>query len=345
MTQTDYIKLYKEAIASAGRINAATIKILHDVYIEAGKLAAAQVAITDAAGLSSLTSAAWAQIDAQLVAGAELISSATVQGMPLSIAKAYQNIIDIDVDYISDAVKAAGVTLISDAGLKNLGIGVNFRLLQEQATRIYADGFTFSDRVWNVFGKEGLPIGLNGDYQYRIKNLILTGEAQGRDVVKIADDIQEYILKGKDFVFKEGRYGKLVPGTAAYKARISKKVDWRALRLVRSEMAASLQLAGIAEGATNPGSTGLFDWVKVSGNPIDPDPARTANGKRCIDLQRDGPYDQDSIPVYNHPNCSCHVRPELKPQPDFVQELKDWSPGDGSDMDNFYKNIYLPAQR
>jgi hypothetical protein len=345
MTNSEYAKLYRQAIAKAGRINADTMKILREVYIEAGNLAAAQVAITEAAGLSDLTSTAWRQIENQLLAGADLISQATVREMPLATAKAYQNIFNIDAEYIADAVKAAGVTLISPAGISNMVIGVNFRLLQEQASRIYADGFSFSDRVWNTFGPDGKPIGLNGDYQYRIKNLILTGDAQGRDSVKIADDIQQYILKGKDFVFKEGRYGKLVPGTAEYKARISKKIDWRALRLVRSEMNASLQLAGIANGQINPGATDSYDWNKTHGNPIDPDPAKTANGKRCIDLDRDSPYTKEEIPVYNHPNCSCYVTPVLKPQREVVKDLKDWVPGDGSPIDNWYRNIYLPSQR
>jgi len=351
MTTETYIKLYAEAHARNGKISLETMKILQGVFKEAGKLASDQVLKTTTAGLSDLTSTAWSQINKQLIAGADLIAKATEKEIPLTISKAYQNIFNIDSDYIIDAVTAAGVTEITKAGIKNIGVGVNFDLLKIQADRIYSDGYSFSDRVWSVdtiLAKNGitkLPSSIHGDYQHRIKNLILTGQAQGRDVVEIADDIGEYLAKGKDFVFKEGRYGRLIPGTAQYKRRISRFIDWRALRLVRSELNASLQEAGLLEGRVNPGATDLFDWIKTAGFPIDIKPSQNVSGKSCIALQRGSPYKASEIDFYNHPNCSCSKRPVLRDADTFLKDLNEWEPGEGdSYLENWFQNIYKPTQ-
>ncbi len=350
MTQAEYIRLYKNAHRLSGRVTAQTLKELQKVFIEAGNLAAAQVAATEAGGLSSLTSGAWLQVEQQLKAGADLISRSAMEQIPLGISESYSNYLAVDSKYILDAAKQAGNTLITEAGIANIGIGVDFRLLQIQAARITANGYTFSDRVWSpltTLSKDGvtkLPTSLNADYQFRIKNLILTGEAQGRDNIKIAEDIQVYIKKGKNEVFKPGRYGKLIPGTGQYARRITRTVDWRALRLIRSELNASLQQSGVLEGVLNPAATAFYDWVKTAGNPIDEDGSKTNSGLRCIDLDRNSPYEKEEVPSYNHPNCSCHVRPVLQNQNEFVQDLKNWMPGDGSNLDMWYKNIYLSGQ-
>lgn len=346
MTRADYIKAYSKAHQKNGRITRKTLRELQKVFADAADLTSAQVLKTTAAGLSDLTSSAWASIEAQLKIGADLISQATEDTVPLMITKSYGNYLDIDTKYIMDAVNASSATGITAAGVRNIGVGVNLQLLQIQAERIWASGYTFSESVWNLLDPDtGLPIGVNGDYQYRIKNLILTGQAQGRDIVDIAQDIQVYVAKGKTAVFKPGRYGRLIPGTARFKRRISQLVDWRVQRILRSEENASLQEAGKLEGILNPGSDDTWDWVKTPGNPIDEDGSRNASGLRCIDLDRNSPYTEDEIPGYQHPNDSCSVRPNLKPQKEFVSELNDWVPGDGSSIDSWYEDIYLRGQK
>lgn len=348
MNQRDYIKAYKNAHRLSGRVSALTMKELRKVFIEAGNLAAAQVAATEAGGLSSLTTEAWARIDRQLQAGADLISRSVELDIPASTSLAYSNYLDVDKKYILDAVSQSGNKLITAEGIDRMGLGVDLQLLRIQASRIYSDGYSFSSRIWSsrtvtaADGLSQLPTSINGDFQYRIKNLILTGEAQGRDVVDIAEDIQVYIKKGKNEVFKPGRYGRLVPGTGEYKRRIPHRIDWRALRLVRSELNASLQEAGILEGVLNPASINMYNYVKTIGNPIDQDGSKTNSGLRCIDLDRASPYSRADVPGYNHPNCSCHVRPVLQNQNEFVADLKAWVPGDGSSIDQWYNNVYLP---
>jgi len=344
MIAAEYRKAYLEARNLANKITLQTQRELLKVFKEAADLAAEQVKITDADGLSDLTSMSWRQIENQLKAGADLISNAVEELTPKAISEAYGNYLSVDVDYIGDTIKASGTSAITKTGVKNIGAGVNLQLLAVQANRVFQDGYTFSERIWKLFDPDsGLPIGVNGDYQYRIKNIILSGQAQGRDNIKIAQDIQTYVAKGKQAVFTEGRYGKLLPGTREYYRRISRTVDWRALRIVRSEMHASLQQAGVLEGTVNPAATKMYNWVKQSGNPIDVSGANTATGLRCIDLEAASPYKLQDVPSYNHPHCSCSVIPILMDQRDFVKELKNFTIGDGSRLDQWYQTIYKTA--
>ncbi len=305
ITQREYAKAYKTAQSASVKLLNSTRNELLTVFQEAGDLAAQAVIDAQAAGFSDLTSSAWSTINQQLQAGADLVSQATEELTPALVSEAYGNFAAVDEDALMDAVSLAGKSdVITAAGVRSLTAAVNIELLAATANRVYTDGYTFSERIWKTFDLSGAPIGVNGDYQYRIKNLILTGQAQGRDAVDIAKDIQVYITDGKSAVFTAGRYGQLIPGTGEYKNRISGTVDWRALRLARSELYASLQMGQIADGLLNPGSDG-YDWVKNAGNPIDPDGSRNASGRRCIDIANGSPYTYDQIQSfgYQHPNC------------------------------------------
>ena len=345
MTKSEYEKAYQQAQADSVKLLASTRKALLKTFKEAGALAAQAVADTTAAGLSDLTSSAWMEIESQLRYGADLVSQATADLTPTLVSEAYGRFAAVDEDALTDAIELAGTDVITRAGYRALTAAVNVELLAATANRIYADGYTFSDRIWKTFDLSGNPVGVNGDYQYRIKNLILTGQAQGRDTVDIAKDIMKYISEGKDAVFTPGRYGRLIPGTAEYKARISGTVDWRALRIVRSEMYSSLQTGQIAQGLITPSNDG-YDWVKNSGNPIDPDGSRNASGMRCIDIADGSPYTYDEISSfgYQHPNCSCYIRQRLIDQREFVEDLKGWIPGNGPEyLDTWYRTIYAQS--
>jgi hypothetical protein len=348
MTQAEYTRLYKRSHAKNGVLTLRAKKRLLKTYKEAASLAAKEVAKATEKGLSNLTSTYWKNIEKQLTAGADLIAKELEIIVPDNITKGYRNFYSVDREYILDATKAAKVTDITRAGLDNMAIKVNDDLLKIQINRTSQNGYKFVDSVWSkktILAKDGitkLPTSVHADYQFRIKNIINTGIAQGRDSVKIAKDITDYAAKGKDFVFKEGRYGKLKPGTAEFKKRITEKVDWRALRLVRSEMNASLQQAGVMEGQLNPAATKFYDWEKTVGNAIDPDGSRNSSGLRCIDLQANSPYPEEEVPSYQHSNCSCHVRPVLMDQDKFVDDLKDWNPGgEPAYLNDWYNDQYL----
>jgi hypothetical protein len=128
----------------------------------------------------------------------------------------------------------------------------------------------------------------------------------------------EYVRNGKDAVFKAGRYGTLVAGTAEYRARIPQAVDWRALRLVRSETSMSLQNSVVANAEFNLGCTGFVDWVLTEG---------AVHECVCPKLAEGSPYKLDKVPKYPHPSCMCTIRQILRDHDSFIADLKKWSDG------------------
>ena len=187
--------------------------------------------------------------------------------------------------------------------------------------RIYADGYTYSQRIWNV----GI------EYQNDIKRLISTDLALNRDLVETAKDLQAYV-KGKPQLAK--RWGDLIEGNKALFRRL-RNVDYRALRLVRSELYASLQSVSALSGAVNPGCSGWYDWIRQS--TID-------WGCNCPDNAAGSPYMLNDLPGYDHPNCYCIIRPRLRNRKGFVNDLTNWSNGASVDyIDDWYYNYYQYA--
>ena len=296
MDQKTYKKLYRQARDSFSTITLAEKRRIKKVYIDAANLAAEAVKASVLADLSPITIALNQQLQASLEAGANMISASLEKNIPLSISEAYGRYLNVDAMYLDDAFKAARATgLLTQAGILNMGVAVNQRLVVATIHRMYADGYSFSDRIWGTgLNKAGRFIGVNGSYQDSIKQIISMGIAQNRDTFDIAKDIQDYAAKGRDFVIKEGRYGKLIPGTAQYKRRIPKNIDWRAVRLVRSELYASLQAASLEQGRLNPASSGWYDWKLTPGAQ-----------HRCVcpKLAADSPYREEAVPAFPHPNC------------------------------------------
>ena len=341
MTNAEYNELYQAAQLQAGTLTLKARKELLKAYKAAAKLAAEAVENATSAGLSDLTSSHWSAINTQLQAGADSISNTLESTISTYISKSYSTIASIDEDYIMDAVTEAQIDSITSAGVAAISSAIDETLLTYSASRVYSNGYTLSESIWNLYDSSGKPTGVNGDYQYRIKNLILTGQAQGRDVVDIAKDIQTYVAYGKDAVFTAGNYGKLIAGTGEYKARISGTVDWRALRIVRSELYASLQQAGLQDGPMNPACQDQYNWKKNKSNPTDPDGSRNASGQRCIDLENGNPYTLTTAPGHQHPNCGCRLEPVLMDHEEFVSDLKNWVPGSGPEyLDTWYRTVY-----
>jgi hypothetical protein len=154
---------------------------------------------------------------------------------------------------------------------------VNNRLISDTINRMYQDGYTLSTRAWEI----------GQDYQTQITRLINSGIAQGKSVAEIAGSIGEYTSGGIEALGSEyagAKWGNVVV----------KNVDWRALRLVRSELGASMKIGAVMQGEMNPASTGLYDWVRVNNQQHD---------CTCPDLAAGGPYAAANIPAQPHANC------------------------------------------
>ncbi|MDR1174691.1 MAG: DUF3626 domain-containing protein [Treponema sp.] len=187
----------------------------------------------------------------------------------------------------------------------------------------FHQSYSLSKSVWNIVG----------DAEDKILDVVWGGISQGRDVRTVAADLMAYIKGGPDVV--KGRWGKLKPETREYANRLGAKgVDYRALRLYRSEIHRHQQEAAVEEGEDNPACTGEYDWILM--------PGREVWLCDCEELAGAGPYTKETIPPYPHPNCDCMVRPRLKDSDDLIRDLKDYINGVPSEGAN---DISLWAQK
>jgi hypothetical protein len=322
MTNTTYIRLLAEARRQYPLLTQRATKQLQESYITAAKMAAAVVRDAETRGLSRLTVESWAQIKTQLERGAQLIQDAIEQRIPLTVGDALEKYTQINIDYIMGGVRKAGADKITEIGIRNMFVAINDRVIRSIANRVFRDGYSYSTRIWRV----------GQYYQEQIKRVINAGLAQGRDVIKIARDIQVYTKDGKIALAK--RYGpNLERPTKAFMARIGNRVDYRALRLVRSELYMSLQDAGRESGRINPACAQEWDWILG--------PSRSHWDCECPDFAANAPYEYNEIPAYPHPNCVCEVRQVLRNHEEFMNDLASWSQGNTVPyLDDWYNNIY-----
>lgn len=185
---------------------------------------------------------------------------------------------------------------------------VNRRLLETTINRTYQDGYNFSTRIWRA-GKAT---------QNDIKKVLDLGIANNRDPFQVARDIQTYVADGKVKLMKS--YGKLKQGTAEFANRIPEDIDYRAMRIVKTETYTSLRDTELLSGEANPGTTGFYRWV-----------LNVSRGNwecGCPDLASGGPYTFDTVPSNPHPNCSCYLQAVLRDQREFISDLQRWISGD-----------------
>ncbi|HUT43483.1 MAG TPA: hypothetical protein VMW95_04020 [Desulfobacterales bacterium] len=329
MTQAEYIRFYNQARKSLPTLSTETMKQIHAVYIEAGKLAAQAVRAAELSGAADITLESWEAIEKQLAIGAQDIMASIDKGVHGAVQTSTEYTSNINVKYVYDVMKKAGADgIITQAGIANIYQAVNHDVIASIVNRIYQDGYSFSTRVWRA--------GLS--YQQSIRNVISVGLSQGRDVIKIARDLQTYIADGKMalasrfganmVIIRDGakridwkayleKYGKEATVKAkAFMSRIGNKVDWRALRLVRSELYASLQGAAILQGRKNPAALDQYDWLLEKG--------RSHWNCGCPDIASGSPYKYENVPGYPHANCRCYIRPVLRNSTEFHDDLKKW---------------------
>jgi hypothetical protein len=324
MTQAEYTKAYAKARRSVFNLTRRVMKELEKVYITAGDQVAAIVRDAELRDLSPLTINSRTAIQLQLEAGANNIRSHLANNLPKSIRDSSNIVSRIDKKYMTEllpfgrGVDAAGIAAVTEI--------VNEKVVISVINRVFTDGYSFSDRIWLV----------GTDYRTNINRVISAGYAQGRDPVKIAKDIQVYIEDGKIKLAK--RYGpNLKAGTKRFLQRVRLKIDYRALRLVRSELYMGLQDAGRESGRANPGGLGLYDWIL--------NPNRQQWNCVCPDNAAGSPYAYNEVPSFAHPNDMCRVQVRLRRQDDFLKDLKKWgNEEDVGYLDSWYREYYVPGQ-
>ena len=229
-----------------------------------------------------------------------------------NITESLDGIIMDSVRRSSEIATGVDKRYMLELGLDNIQVGdiiqhVNNDVVFTTVNRVYQDGYTFSQRLW-IEGQKT---------QNDIKLVLNSGIAQGRDPIKVAKDLEQYLKDGKLSLMK--RYGKLKAGTKEFAARIPNNVDYRAMRIIRTETYNSLRDAELLGAESNPGTTGWFDWIRTAG--------AEDYGCICPDLAAGSPYKASEVPNGPHPNCSCYVQAQLRNQTEFVADLKDWVAG------------------
>jgi hypothetical protein len=307
VTSAEYQQAYIRARKQWPNLTRQAMIELRRTYQAAGRLAAAAVRDSTRAGLSSITSAQYSQLQRQLMEGVNRINVALAAKAPAVVKTGFQTYAKIETRYLIDSVRRAGATqAIPPVLIRQFYVGLSNRVVEDVIRRVFSNGYSFSTRVWNAAM----------DFNTQINQVVSTGLAMNRDVVSIARDINVYVREGKFSVMK--RYGSLIRGQSDFTRRIRLKVDYRALRLVRSELGASLQNASVQMGELNPASTHIYDWVRVNTEEWN---------CVCPELEENSPYRTESVPGYPHSNCMCQVRPRLMNNNVFVADLQRWVAG------------------
>ena len=306
MTKREYERLYAAARRTYPKLTRVAMRKMAQVYKQASDEVAAAVREAIKTGKSQITIDSMAAIEAKLQAGAGALNSRLHELIPDTVYRGIDLTAEVNQQYLIDAVKIAGAESLVPH-IHSVFASIQDKIIQSVVNRVYQGGYTYSDAIWKVGTR----------YQDDIKNVLSVGLAQGRDMVKIARDIQVYTKDGKIALAK--RLGNLERPSTDFMKRIGNKVDWRALRLVRSELFQAVQDANKEFGKNNPACLDLYDWVMESG--------RQQWSCECANLSAGGPYTYNELPDYPHANCSCSVRPVLRDGKEFIADLKTFIAG------------------
>lgn len=323
MTNDEYYKLMAEARRYFPRLTLDQYKKIKKIYQSATVDVSKAIAEAQLAGRSQLTIRSLQSIEEQLTIAAQKIREAIDKGVNASSTTGTKRITDTNTEYLSQAVKDAGAaSKATIAQIQNMFVGINTDLIASIASRVYQDGYSFSQRLWAA-----------GEYyQDKIKDILTHGLAQGRPVEAIAKDIQVYVKDGK--VKLAQRYGpNFQPGDKTFLNRIGRRIDFRALRLVRAELYNSLQQLQAEQGRANPAAFDLYDWILEWGRQQWP--------CVCPDNAKGSPYRFNEIPEYPHPNCACQVRARLRKRSVFVDDLAKWASGTSVDYLDSWASQWL----
>jgi hypothetical protein len=268
-------------------------------YLDAAKAAGAQIATS-----SGLKKGHFTAVQKQLTETSNRLAEAIEKTGMNYIGESAKTFTGISSRFMQDSGVSHRNSIVAMTNAVNTDV-VNSTIMRQYGKNNY----TFSDSVWNTTRKGWLD---------DVKSVVTSGIAMGRDPVKIAQDLAKYTRGGKTALLKS--WG---PEAKMGDKRLPEAIDYRAARLVRSEMYASMQNAQALAGLDNPACNGLFDWIlnasRVDWNCI------------CEELAADGPYEYEELPDYPHPNCMCIIQPKLRDHDQFMKDLKAW--GDGEDVD------------
>jgi len=271
------------------------------------------------------------RVDQAILEGSQAIGDAMREHIPALLTEAAAGYVAIETTFVSDAFRDLTSRVTKD-GIEKMFAKVARETVQKALNLpLAADGQIFWSRVPNIAKQFGPDM----------VNFVRAGINEGRDLGQIAKDVTEYTAKGK--IKSAARWGEnLKPGSKRFLARCPESIDYRALRLARSELGRGLQETAKANGPNNPGGLGLYDWVRINAIDWHCNCPNNAMGSPYT-LEETAEY--HAYPPYDHPNDMCICRQRMKDGNDFRRELEAWTRGEpNADLDRWYRNSYLPGQ-
>lgn len=324
MTAEDYRKALVQARDNWPKLTAPTKRKIRAAYVKAGR-DIAEVLRNGTLVDGQLDAATQRAFDQAVLVASSEIAEAMRTEIPAMILTGALALSAIEAELLTSSFGGVFGRGVTPEGIARAFDKVARDTVTKSLSTILDDGYNFWGRVPNV----------SRDFGDDVVNLVRAAIDQGRDLGKIAADVNVYIKDGKAFTIK--RWGEnLAPRSSELLRRIRfDRVDYRALRLVRSEFGRGLMEEGKEFGTNNPACSGWFDWVRV--NTIE-------YGCECPANAAGSPYLLENFPPYAHPNCGCMCRPVLKNLTDFKRDLRAWVNGEpNAELDGWITGTYRSA--
>lgn len=224
--------------------------------------------------------------------------------------------------YLGDVLSSPGLPFNAMQVQRGFG-DVNTRAVEALWART-RHGMKLSERIWN----------LGNNAEQSIRKILLDAVATGRDAVKVAEDLQQYVKSGV------GTLAEAYPNMMKRMGyRVPKKLSYEALRLARTEMTLAFQEGTYTAGAVNPAYKGV-KWMLSASHPEND----ICNDYADSDLYGlgAGVYPKGEEPIVPHPNCLCFTVPIVEDKKEFIERLNSWlkNPNSQPDIQKWYRDFY-----
>lgn len=242
------------------------------------------------------------------------------------LAKAIKFVVENGTENGMYFIKQVSIDVLKEAGVDTVPFikSMEFsrkRAIQTSFARSHEDGLKLSERIWNI-----------GQHNKKIMSDIVRAGA-GEDVVTVARSLESYVKKGKTSI--AANYPNMIK---RMESRIPANLDYKALRLARTELTAAYGEGVIASAKATP-VVKYVKWVISSSHPRKDICDTNANGGP----NGNGIYEAMSCPIYPaHPNCICTLQPAPENTTVVVDKLKSWlkNPQSQPEIEEWYQTHY-----
>lgn len=240
------------------------------------------------------------------------VLNATYNGIGLSVAAPISAAERVAIGMLGPVFMAGGIRAVYHS--------INTRAVLALTTRTRFDGLRLSDRVW----REG------SRWQSGVTRALETAVARGQAARSVALEVQTLLKPGP-----------VQPNSLEVRRRlgIGKSVDWRAMRLARTEMGIAYKEASVLGNQGAPSYLGS-KWELSASHAFQ---------DICDELASGGPngggiYPAGDEPMQPHPHCFCVLSPIHEDPDKFADRLSDWLDDPSADpgLEDWYQNVASP---